>query len=129
MGKTILPCIQEVIITSGLSIAINSDNLAPNPLGTDYVMPVATGGVVTLATAGIVLHADTTHVHIRSEVAPMRVTWNGTTPTAGSIPPGVGEPLLSNDMGYFLAAAINAAQFIANTATTGYVQISEWMVP
>ena len=118
----------DVAVIGDVSLNNNIENLVSNPDGTDQVLAITTTAD-SYSGFGGTLDANTTHVKLRFEISTIRMTASGTTPTLGTVPPGIGIEYHSNDLEWFTVETISISQFISNIASvTGYIQVQEYMV-
>lgn len=94
-----------------LALAISNGAEADQALTVD-----ATVGGVQLAA----LHADTTQVMWDCQVAPLRVTFDGSAPTSAN-----GHLIMPGDCGVWSKALAAAAKFIRSGATSAVLHVSQ----
>lgn len=100
-----------------VTVPLNPSNLVPNSTQADQALTVdATAGGVQFAA----FHADTTHVILDVQTAQVRVTFDGSAPTATD-----GHILEAGDWGTWSKALAVAAKFIRTGATSATIHCSQ----
>lgn len=116
----------QAVMANSLPVAIASDQAAvavdaacliPNGTQADQRLTVdnTTGGVQFAA-----FHADTTHIFWTSETADVRVTFDGSTPTAAN-----GHVIPAGSSGVWRRELAQAARFIRNGAVSAVIHASQ----